>query len=571
MSYVVASPELLSAAARDLAGVGSALSAANAAAALPTTGLVAAAGDEVSAAVAALFADNARQYQALSAQVEAFHGQLVQSLAASAQSYAATELANANPLEQAALNLVNAPTQSLLGRPVIGNGANGAPGTGQDGKPGGLLYGNGGAGGSGATGQAGGNGGSAGLVGNGGAGGQGGAGVTAASAPAGGHGGAGGMLSGNGGAGGQGGAAVTNGAGGVGGAGGAAQLNGNGGDGGTGGAGVTPGAGGAGGSGGQISGHAGATGATGAKLSPSNPGNPGNPTDPGNPTQPSGQDAVDAAGDKDLKLTNVGPMSDPNLKELSGIAVSSTNPNVAWVHNDSGDTARIFAVDTKTGATLGTYTISGAKAVDWEDIDIGPGPVPGKSYIYIGDIGDNGASRSSVQVYRVPEPVVTGTAANPVKATLTGVDTFNLKYPDGSHNAESLIVDPNSGQMVIIDKTSAGNPTIFEAPGNLVSGSTTTMTDVGTLPLGGGGGNLVTGADVSRDGTEVAVRTYDHVLLYHRDPSQDIATVLEQQKAVQGPVPNEQQGEAIGFLPDGSGYITTSEGTNQYLNEYNAP
>lgn len=97
------------------------------------------------------------------------------------------------------------------------------------------------------------------------------------------------------------------------------------------------------------------------------------------------------------------------------------------------------------------------------------------------------------------------------------------------------------------------------------------MTDVGTLPLGSGGGNLVTGADVSRDGAEVAVRTYDRVLLYHRDPSQDIATVLEQQKPVQGPVPNEQQGEAIGFLPDGSGYITTSEGTNQYLNEYQAP
>jgi hypothetical protein len=67
------------------------------------------------------------------------------------------------------------------------------------------------------------------------------------------------------------------------------------------------------------------------------------------------------------------------------------------------------------------------------------------------------------------------------------------------------------------------------------------------------------------------VRTYDHVLLYHRDPSEDIATVLEQQKPIQGPVPNEQQGEAIGFLPDGSGYITTSEGIDQYLSEYTAP
>src|SRR5258707_7428233 len=133
-------------------------------------------------------------------------------------------------------------------------------------------------------------------------------------------------------------------------------------------------------------------------------------------------------------------------------------------------------------------------------------------------------------------------AANPVKTTLTGVETYNLKYPDGPHNAESLIVDPKSGEMVIIDKTSAGNPTIYEAPGGLANGSTTTMQAVGTLPLGSGGGNLVTGADISADGTEVAVRTYDHVLLWNRDPSRDIATVLEQ-KPVQGPVPTERQGE----------------------------
>jgi hypothetical protein len=196
--------------------------------------------------------------------------------------------------------------------------------------------------------------------------------------------------------------------------------------------------------------------------------------------------------------------------------------------------------------------------------------VPGKSYIYVGDIGDNSANRSSITVYRVPEPVVTGTAGAPTKATLTGVDTFNLKYPDGPHNAESLIVDPKSGEMVIIDKTSSGNPQIYEAPGGLASGSTTTLQDVGTLALGSGGGDLVTAADVSRDGTEVAVRTYDHVLLWNRNPSEDIAKVLEQQPTM-GPVPDEQQGEAIGFLPDGRGYVTTSEGTNQFLHEYNAP
>jgi hypothetical protein len=505
MSNLVAVPDFLSAAAGDLAGIGSALGEANAAAAGPTTLVLAAGEDEVSAAVAALFARHGQAFQALSAQAAAFHDRFAQLLGSGAGSYGTAEAANAGLLQQPlqsverdALGLINAPTQTLLGRPLIGNGANGASGTGQNGKPGGLLYGNGGNGGSGAPGQTGGNGGSAGLIGNGGNGGQGGSGAS-------------------------------------------------------------PGAGGLGGAGGQLSGHAGSHGAAGSQTSPGNPGTP------------SGQNAVDAAADKDLKLTDVGPMTNSDLKEVSGVAVSSKNPDVVWVHNDSGDTARVFAVDAKTGQTLGTYTLSGAKAVDWEDIEIGPGPVPGQSYLYVGDIGDNGLSRSWITVYRVPEPVVTGTAANPTSASLSGVDTFNLKYPDGPHNAESLIVDPKSGEMVIIDKTSAGNPTIYEAPGGLASGSTTTLQDVGTLPLGSGGGNLVTSADVSRDGTQVAVRTYDHVLLYNRDPSEDIAKVLEQQQPVAGPVPDEQQGEAIGFLPDGTGYVTTSEGTNQYLHEYNAP
>ncbi|MBX9978699.1 MAG: PE family protein, partial [Mycobacterium gordonae] len=178
MSYVVAIPEMVSAAASELAGIGSTLAAAHTAAASPTTTILAAAGDEVSAAIAALFAGHAREYQALNTQVEAFHQEFVRLLTSGAGSYAAAELANVNPLEQA-LNLINAPTRTLVGRPLIGNGADGAAGSGADGGAGGLLYGNGGKGGSGAAGQTGGNGGSAGLIGNGGAGGQGGAGVDA--------------------------------------------------------------------------------------------------------------------------------------------------------------------------------------------------------------------------------------------------------------------------------------------------------------------------------------------------------------------------------------------------------
>lgn len=190
MSFVIAVPEFLSAAATDLANLGSTISAANAAASIPTTGVLAAGADDVSAAIAALFGAHAQAYQTISAQAATFHAQFVQTLSAGAGAYANAEAAN---VQQSLLNAINAPTQALLGRPLIGDGADGtAPG--QNGGAGGLLYGNGGNGAAGVNaGIAGGSGGAAGLIGNGGSGGAGGAGA------AGGSGGQGGWFIGTGG------------------------------------------------------------------------------------------------------------------------------------------------------------------------------------------------------------------------------------------------------------------------------------------------------------------------------------------------------------------------------------
>ncbi|WP_459797700.1 PE family protein, partial [Mycobacterium riyadhense] len=213
MSFVIAAPEALATAAVELSGPASALNAVNAAAATSTTTLAAAGADEVSTAVAAVFGSHAQAYQALSGQAMGFHDRFVRALTAGAGSYAGAEAANL-------LDIINAQTRVLLGRPLIGNGANGPSGTGTDGEPGGILIGNGGAGGSGAPGEKGGNGGAAGLFGAGGAGGTGGADVVGGPGGAGGTGGAGGLF-GNGGAGGTG---VTEG-----GAGGAGGVGGNGG------------------------------------------------------------------------------------------------------------------------------------------------------------------------------------------------------------------------------------------------------------------------------------------------------------------------------------------------------
>ncbi|WP_082975499.1 PE family protein, partial [Mycobacterium sp. 1245805.9] len=142
MSYVIAAPEIMTSAATDLSNIGSALGVAQAAAAAPTTGVLAAAEDEVSAAIAAVFSAHGQGFQALGAQAAAFHDQFVQALNSAAGAYAAAEAANVSPLqtlEQDLQAFALAPVKFLTGRPLFGDGANGAPGSGANGGNGGWL------------------------------------------------------------------------------------------------------------------------------------------------------------------------------------------------------------------------------------------------------------------------------------------------------------------------------------------------------------------------------------------------------------------------------------------------
>ncbi|WP_415624202.1 PE family protein, partial [Mycobacterium intermedium] len=178
MSFLTTAPGALAQAARQLAGIGSSVQEASAAAAGVTTAIGAAGADEVSTAIALLFSGHATEYQAIEAQVAAYHEQFLLAIGGASRSYAAAETLNAVTLwqdvERSVLGAINAPTLALLGRPLIGDGAN-ATTPGGNGGDGGLLWGNGGNGADGqfATGQAGGSGGNAGLFGNGGRGGNG--------------------------------------------------------------------------------------------------------------------------------------------------------------------------------------------------------------------------------------------------------------------------------------------------------------------------------------------------------------------------------------------------------------
>ncbi len=276
--------------------------------------------------------------------------------------------------------------------------------------------------------------------------------------------------------------------------------------------------------------------------------------------------AVEAACTGQLVATNAGPIAGTALTEISGIDAGIVNPSLWWTHNDSGDSARVFAI-TAAGATQAIYTLTGASAVDWEDIALGGGPVAGRPYLYLADIGDNARARSEIVVYRVAEPTVSASGT----FALAGVEALRLRYPDGAHNAEALVVDQVTGEIVIFEKTSAGGTArVYRAPAGLAAGSLTTMTQVAILSLPTGSTNLVTGADLSADGSQLAVRTYAAVLLWSRAAGAPIWAPLASSPC-SGPLPAEVQGEAIAFRPDGRGYVTVSEGVNQVLHGYAVP
>ena len=216
-----------------------------------------------------------------------------------------------------------------------------------------------------------------------------------------------------------------------------------------------------------------------------------------------------------LVTSSAGPITDPALTEISGIHAGVHNPGIWWVHNDSGDTTRVFALDA-TGAVRGTYALTGATALDWEDIAVVAGATPGSGTIYTADIGDNPLTRTEIQLYRVAEPDVP-TSGPAVTTALPGVETLHLTYPDGPHDAETLIVDPPTGDVIVISKLLFGGTVgVYRAAGPLAAGSTTQLTKVDSLTYPSGLANAVTGGDVAADGSAVVIRTYGGVRVYNR-------------------------------------------------------
>ncbi len=271
-------------------------------------------------------------------------------------------------------------------------------------------------------------------------------------------------------------------------------------------------------------------------------------------------------------VENRGP-APTGLVEASGLVASRAHPGVLYAHNDSGDTARVFAFD-DTGTPLATLTISGATNTDWEDIAIGP--CPAGSCIYVGDIGDNSTNRITKTVYRFPEPALT--AGQPVGAmTISGVEAFPFSYPVGLdlfHNAETLLVHPTSGDVYVVSKEDVGKPSVvFKFPQPLAAGQTATMIKLATLPFPSGSQPDISGGDIDPCGTSVLLRlgSTKLFLLEPTGANFDTAFVSPTTPIRELPIAVEANGEAITWDATGAGYFTISEGAGAQLHRIACP
>jgi len=263
----------------------------------------------------------------------------------------------------------------------------------------------------------------------------------------------------------------------------------------------------------------------------------------------------------------VGTVAHKSLEEISGIAASRNNQGVIWAHNDSGGSARVWAFNAK-GTHLGTYKLKGVASRDWEDMAIGPGPIPNEDYLYIADAGNNkGRVDFNLTIYRVPEPNVSAVQKS-VNIKLNGVDALPVRYPDGvRHECETILVDPLNGDIYLCTRDRWGDDNgimrVYRYPVPHSPGVDYTLQHVADVQLING--EMAVGGDVSPDGSLVIIRIKDdsmRIFLWQRDPGSDLWQAFENTMCIV-PQVDEPQGEAICFEANGCGYYTVSEGLHQ--------
>lgn len=247
--------------------------------------------------------------------------------------------------------------------------------------------------------------------------------------------------------------------------------------------------------------------------------------------------AAPASAQKELPWTEVCRFDDRRLTEISGMAASLMHENVVWVHNDSSDAARLYALDLQTCDTVSELRLRGVQARDFEGL-ASTRNARGRAALWVGDIGDNRDSWPSVTLHRVWEPKTLGTRSRPVKS-------WDFTYPDRPHNAETLMV---SGRSVWVATWQLATGGVYSVPLRRTVASAERLDDVGPLTTDG---------SIHPDERGYVLRDYLDVHFYvGLPPGRKVATFA---------LPRQVQGEAITWTSDGTGLLIASEEDDRLL------
>ena len=268
------------------------------------------------------------------------------------------------------------------------------------------------------------------------------------------------------------------------------------------------------------------------------------------------------------KLEIVGTIKTGEITESSGIIASKCQENVFWTHNDSGDGAFVFALDSK-GEKLGTWKVKDAKNIDWEDIAAFKNP-NGECFLYIGDIGNNTRVRNDLTIYRVREPKVEGANVNSSKkipVSTESAEAIKFDYPDVRHDAETLLVHPKTGDIYVLSKRLQGAAGVYKLPANYSLGKTNRLEKIADFAVPALPNGFVTGGDISPDGKRIVIcdyfAAYEIVLPENAQNFDEIWK--EKPEIVQ--LGERAQGEAVCCSADGNSIYATSEKANSPLIE----
>ena len=264
----------------------------------------------------------------------------------------------------------------------------------------------------------------------------------------------------------------------------------------------------------------------------------------------------------------VGTIKSGEITESSGLVASKCQEDVFWTHNDSGDDAFVFAI-ARQGEKLGTFSVKGAKNVDWEDIATIKKP-NGECVLYIGDIGNNLRARGEMIIYIVKEPTVSAanknsSRKNPVVTEAARAIRFD--YPDIRHDAESLMVHPATGDIYVLSKRLQGASGVYKLAANFDFNRTNRLEKIADFTVPAMPNGFLTGGDIASDGRHAII--CDYFAAYEislPDDAKNFDDIWKQNPEVVE-LGERGQGEAVCYSPDDKAIYATSENKNSPLIE----